>query len=135
MKTSIDDAFREMLRLALSPSITPRTLMCVWGFHPFENRPNLIAEQLETNLGKLGQLHELFKLSTELVQIMASVSDQSRDDGLFHSLIALDVSYNHLFALMAITHLHCAMGESLISLLGGPIISIDLPLNIARTRV
>lgn len=74
IKTNTEEVFRQMLRQALSPKITPRTLMCLWGFHPFGNRPNLIAEQLQTNLGKLGQLHELLKLSTELVQIMASVS-------------------------------------------------------------
>ncbi|CAF1324498.1 unnamed protein product [Adineta steineri] len=77
IKNNIEEFFRNILRISIELNndqnklLLPSYLLCSWRNHPFGNRPNIIANQLEINLGKLFHLNELLKLSVELVQFMS----------------------------------------------------------------
>ncbi|CAF1653608.1 unnamed protein product, partial [Adineta ricciae] len=76
IQNHVDDFFRQILRISMEPDSENQArlstyLVCLWRNHPFGNRPNVIAKQIEANLGKLLHLNELLKLSLELVQFMS----------------------------------------------------------------
>jgi len=78
IKNNIEELFRNILHITIELNnnhrqILPSYLECIWKNHPFGNRPNLIANKLEINLGKLFHLNELFKLTIELIQTMSTV--------------------------------------------------------------
>jgi len=78
IKKTIEEFFRNILRISITLNnnnrpLIPTYLLCFWRNQPFGNRPNVIANQLEINLGKLFHLNELFKLSIELIQITSTV--------------------------------------------------------------
>ena len=73
IKPHVEELFRQILRRSLVSSSRKEVFTCLWKYHPFDHRPNLLVKQLETNLGKLFLLSELFKLSIELVQSTSTV--------------------------------------------------------------
>ena len=78
MKNNLEELFRNILRLTIGMNdekklIPPSYFLCLWRHHPFGNRPNIIANRLEINLGKLFHFNELLKLSLELIQVMSTV--------------------------------------------------------------
>ncbi|CAF1565663.1 unnamed protein product [Adineta ricciae] len=76
LHTYVDDLFRNILHISLTlndnKQISPTYFSCLWRNQPFANHPNLLEKQLESNLGKLFQLSDLFKLSHELVQVLST---------------------------------------------------------------
>ncbi|UJR22512.1 hypothetical protein I4U23_025562 [Adineta vaga] len=76
LKTYVEDLFRNILHISLTlndnKQISATYFSCLWKNQPFGNHPNLFEKQLETNLGKLFQLNDLFKLSHELVQVLST---------------------------------------------------------------
>ena len=76
----LSNYFADILHISLTlnnkNSISPTYFSCLWKNHPFGNNPNLLENQLETNLGKLFQLNELFKLSNELIHVLSTVSER-----------------------------------------------------------
>jgi hypothetical protein len=77
LKTYVEQLFRNILHISLTLNdnkpISATYFACLWKNQPFANHPSLLEQQLETNLGKLFQLHDLLKLSHELVQVLSTV--------------------------------------------------------------
>ena len=77
VKIHVDALFHHILQISLTfnnnKPILPNYMSCLWKNRPFGNSPNLLINQLEANLGKLFQLHDLLKLSHDLVQVLSVV--------------------------------------------------------------
>ena len=78
MKNNLDELFRNILRITIGlddqdHSISPGYVLCLWKNQPFGNRLNLIARKLEIQLEKFFHLHDLLKLTIELLQVMSTV--------------------------------------------------------------
>lgn len=79
IKHLVEEFFRNLLRMnfeehhSIKPSRQSAYLTCLWRNHPFGNRPNLLAKKLEIYWRKVSHLHELLKLTIELIQVISTV--------------------------------------------------------------
>ena len=75
IKQLVDEFFRHLLRTNFEEysSVQSTYLTCLWRNHPFGNRPNLLAKKLELSWRKFSHLHELLKLTLELIQVVSTV--------------------------------------------------------------
>ena len=81
LKTYVDQLFRNILHISLTlnnnQTVLPTYFSCLWKNQPFANNPDLIESQLVIHLGKIFQLHDLLKLSQNLVQMISTVGQRN----------------------------------------------------------